>query len=295
MFEVGEFRTKDCQGTSRRSFLKFGAALPFLPSVTLAGSTEDAPAPKAKSVMLIWLVGGPSHLDLFDPKPNAPAEYRGPFSSISTRTTGMAFTELLPQLATRSDRFSVVRTNINYDGGHRPAGSIAWTCGKATDGGENTNGQPSGYPPNIGSIVSRSRGLGELPGFISLARGPVGDGVGPCLGFGGGVWGTAYDPFMVDCSKQGQVSIPELRLLDGLSVNRLDDRKRILSELDTVKRGLDRTRFEQWDDLNKKAFQLLEGGQTLNAFDVSRELPATRARYGRTSFGQSCLLGRRLV
>ncbi len=296
MFGLGNYRVRDCQGLTRRSFLRFGAGLPFAAGMFGGASLgQAADARKAKSVMLIWLVGGPSHLDLFDPKPNAPAEFRGPFAAISTRTAGMQFTELLPRLAASSDRFSVVRTNINYNGGHRPAGSIAWTCGRASDGGEDGNGKPTGYPPHLGSIIARSRGSSGLPAFMSLSRGPVGDGVGPCLGFGGGVWGSRYDPFMVDCSKQGQVSISELKLLDGLTPARLDDRQRVLGELNRVRRGLDQTQLDQWDGLHQKALQLLRGGDTLNAFDLSRESASTRTRYGRTSFGQSCLLGRRLV
>jgi hypothetical protein len=296
MFGFGSYPSRDCQGLTRRSFLQFGAGLPFAAGMLGAATLlQAAEARKARSVMLIWLVGGPSHLDLFDPKPNAPAEYRGPFASIPTRTTGLQFSELLPRLAACSDQFSVVRSNINYDGGHRPAGSIAWTCGKANDGGENGNGKPSGYPPNIGSIVARSGGARDLPSFISLARGPVGDGVGPCLGYGGGAWGPRYDPFMMDCSKNGEVSIPELKLLDGLTPGRLGDRSRLLGELNSLRRGLDQTRLEQWDGQQRKAYQLLQGGDTLNAFDLSRESESTRTRYGRTSFGQSCLLGRRLV
>lgn len=295
MLNIGTFSTRDCQGLSRRSFLQIGAGLPIAGSLLNASAVLGEVPPKARSVMLVWLVGGPSHLDLFDPKPQAPSEYRGPFSAISTQTAGMQFTELLPRLAARSNRFSVVRSNINYNGGHRPAGSIAWTCAKASDGGEDGNGKPSGYPPNLGSIVARSRGARELPPFISLARGPVGDGVGPCLGYGGGAWGSRYDPFMVECSKMGQVSIPELRLLEGLSPLRLDDRRHLLGHLDEARRALDRSELEQWDGVHQRAFQLLRGGDILQAFDLSRESAATRARFGRTSFGQSCLLGRRLV
>jgi Protein of unknown function (DUF1501) len=309
MFGFGDYLIRDCQGLTRRSFLRFGACAPFaapLVSGALAGAAGlsasltntalgAAETPKARSVMLIWLVGGPSHIDLFDPKPAAPAEYRGPFASIGTRTPGMQFSELLPKLADRSDRFSVVRTNINYSGGHRPAGSIAWTCGQSRDGDEDTKGKPGNYPPNIGSIVARSRPLQELPGFVSLARGPVGDGVGPCWGYGGGLWGPRYDPFMAECSRQGQVSIPDLKLLDGLTPARLVDRRQLLEQLDDVRRRIDHEKFAQWSGLHQQALKLLRGAETLHAFDLSDETPATRARYGRTSFGQSCLLGRRLV
>ena len=303
MFDLGIFSTRDCQGWTRRSFVRFAATLPFVAATIPparashgAESSQPSAGPRARSVILVWLVGGPSHLDLFDPKPDAPAEYRGPFAAIATRTPGAQFSELLPRLAARSDRFSVVRTNVNYDGGHRPAGSIAWTGGIAGDGGESGNGTPAGYPPHIGSVVARSRGgTSGLPPFISLARGPVGDGVGPSLGYGGGTWGSRYDPFMVDCAKTGEVSIAELKLLDGLSPARLDDRQHLLHQLGAIRRRLEEPRLQAWNELHDKAFQLLAGGDTLSAFDLSREMPATRARYGKTSFGQSCLLGRRLV
>ena len=96
MFEISSFPTRDCQGLSRRAFLQVGAALPFASG--LAEMAHAAKAPKAKSVLLVWLLGGPSHLDLFDPKPAAPAEYRGPFATIPTRIPGVQFTELLPKL-----------------------------------------------------------------------------------------------------------------------------------------------------------------------------------------------------
>ncbi len=207
MFDIGSFRTRDCQGISRRAFLRAGAALPFAWGLS-DHKIAQAGDVRAKSVLLVWLGGGPSHLDLCDPKPDAPAQFRGPFSSIQTRTTGMRFTELLPKMAALSDRYSVIRTNINYNGGHRPAGSIQLTGSVASDGGEDRGGSELGYPPNYGAILARHRGAAELPGFISLARGPVGDGVGPILGYGGGKWGKGHDPFMLDCNESGAVSIP---------------------------------------------------------------------------------------
>src|SRR3954447_16013323 len=136
MLAMGSFRARDCQGVSRRAFVRAAVAAPF--AWGLAGSPDSRSsehAPKARSVLLLWLGGGPSHLDLFDPKPKAPVEYRGPFATIATRLPGVRFTELLPKLAARSNRFSLVRTNINYNGGHRPAGSIALTGAVASDGG----------------------------------------------------------------------------------------------------------------------------------------------------------------
>src|SRR6516162_10426261 len=150
MLTVGNFRTRDCEGMSRRAFVRAALTLPFAGGLPASpGPRASEPAPKAKSVLLVWLGGGPSHLDLFDPKPKAPVEFRGPFSTIATRTPGVRFTELLPRLAARSDRFSLVRSNVNFNGGHRPAGSIALTGTVASDGGEDAGGKPGHYPPHF--------------------------------------------------------------------------------------------------------------------------------------------------
>jgi hypothetical protein len=295
MLEIGGFRARDCSGISRRAFLKAGFSVPLGLGIAGARQAAAVETPKAKSVLVVWLGGGPSHVDLFDPKPRALAEFRGPFATIDTRLPGVQFSELLPKLAQRSDQFSLVRTNINFNGGHRPAGSIGLTGGLASDGGEDAGGAPGNYPPNFGSILARHRGAGALPGFISLARGPVGDGVGPIFGHGGGKWGKAHDPFMLNCSDSGEVSIPELRLLDGLTPARLEDRRTVLTELDRVRRRAETSGFEKWDSVYQRAYSLLNSTGSNAVFDLSRESEATRAAYGRTSFGQSCLLGRRLV
>ncbi len=287
MLRVGSFRAGDCQGVSRREFVLAALAAPFawgLPA-SVPGSAPQG-GPRARSILLVWLGGGPSHLDMFDPKPNAIAEYRGPFSTIATRIPGVRFTEILPKLAERSNRFSLIRTNVNFDGGHREAGSIALT-GAAVG--------PRGYPPNFGSIVARQRGASALPPFISLARGPIGDGVGPVYGYGGGTWGRRYDPFMVSCSETGQVDIPDLRLIDGLTPQRLADRRLLVGELDRLRRQADSSQPDQWDTLFRQAHALLESPAARQAFDLSREPARMREAYGHTSFGQSCLLGRRLV
>src|SRR5436309_297360 len=110
MLEIGSFRARLCQGMGRRAFLRAGALAPL--ALHLPGLAAG-PAPRARSVLLVWLWGAPSHLDTCDPKPNAPAEYRGPFATIPTRTPGVRFSELLPRLAARSDRFALVRSNRN--------------------------------------------------------------------------------------------------------------------------------------------------------------------------------------
>jgi len=295
MIEVGSFQSHTCQGLSRRAFLKAGFSVPLALGLSGVQPAVAAGEQKAKSVLLIWLGGGPSHLDLCDPKPKAPAEYRGPFAAIETRTPGVRFTELLPRLAQRSDRFSLVRTNVNFNGGHRPAGSIGLCGALANDGGEDANGRTTGYPPSFGAVLARHRGPQPLPGFISLARGPVGDGVGPLLGFGGGSWGKAHDPFMLSCADDGTVSIPELRLLDGLSIGRLEHRRTLLTELDEVRRSADARNADPWSSVYGRAYNLLTSSSANTVFDLSREPEHVRQKFGKTSFGQSCLLGRRLV
>jgi len=287
MLDVGSFESRTCHGVSRRAFVRAALSAPFVWGLSArSGSTAVAEHPKAKSILLVWLGGAPSHLDTFDPKPKATAEYRGPFSTIPTCTPGVRFTELLPKLAARSHRFSLVRTNVNYDGDHLIAGSIALTGARPG---------PRGYEPNFGSILVRQRGGGQLPTFISLAKGPIGDGRGPLLGFGGGAWGKVYDPFMVWCSEEGKVDIPDLKLLDGLTPARLSDRRLVLQELDRVRRQSDQAMSEHWNKLYQRAYALLASAEARRAFDLSREPENIREAYGHTSFGQSCLLGRRLV
>src|SRR5690606_26273668 len=113
---------------SRRSSFKIGTSLPLVSSLPLADHLSQLPTAAedahAKSILLIWLLGAPSHLDLFAPKPFAPIEYRGPFAAFDTRIPGAQFTELVPELALRSHRFALVRTNIKHNGNHRPAGWI---------------------------------------------------------------------------------------------------------------------------------------------------------------------------
>jgi uncharacterized protein (DUF1501 family) len=283
MLEVGSFPARVCQGIDRRAFLRAGALAPLawgLPSPAVAATG------RVKSVVLLWLWGAPSHLDTFDPKPNAPAEYRGPFATIPTRMPGVRFSELLPRLAARSDRFALIRSQRNFHGGHLEAG----TCGLtgALEGAE-------GLWPNFGSVLARQRGVRELPPFIAVGRGSPRDVVGTMRGFGGGNWGKVYDPLPVDCSDEGQVDVPSLNLLDGLTPAHLQDRRRLLGELDALQRKLDHSEFQKWDSTTRRAYALLTSAEARKALDLVRESDETRAAYGQTSFGQSCLLARRLV
>ncbi len=283
MLDIGGFRAQSCQGLTRRSFVTAAASLP-----ALWGATESlaAAAPKAKSVIFVWLWGAPSHLDMFDPKPDAPSSYRGPFSTIATRTPGVRYTELLPRLAARSDRFTLVRSNRTSKAGHPDAGSVGLT------GYEDDNGP---IQPSFGSIVGRHRGYGRLPPFMAVGNGIPRDVVKIVDGYGGGRWGKSFDPFMVQCSDAGKVNIPTLKLLDDLSPRRLDDRRLLLGQMDQLRRQVDQPRLRDWQQAFDSAYDLLVSDAARKALDLSQESTATRAQFGHTAFGQSCLLARRLV
>ncbi len=288
MLPIGRFRAGSCSGVTRRAFLEMAAAAPL--GLSLAGNAagESAVKTQARSVIFIWLWGAPSHLDTFDPKPDAPSEYRGPFSPIATRTAGLQFTELLPQLASRSDKFSIIRSNVSFAPGHPDAGTFGLT-------GFAENPEPP--QPNFGSIIAKHRGQrGTMPPFIALGRGIPKDVVRIVKGYGGGTLGKTYDPFQISCSDQGEAEIPSLSLLSELTPGRLSDRRTLLTSLDKARRELDAAAAtDAWDQMYDRAYQLLTKPEARAALDLSQEDARTRAAYGQTSFGQSCLLARRLV
>lgn len=286
MFEIGSFRARLCQGINRRAFLKAGVLSPLVQGLAAAGSAPGSATPRARSVLLLWLWGAPSHIDTFDPKPNAPLEIRGPFLTIPTRTPGVRFTELLPRLAAASNRFTLVRSNKNFHSGHLEAGTIGLTgAADAKDNGV----------PNFGSIVARHRGPAGLPPFIAVGRGQPRDVVGIMKGYGGGHWGKVYDPFLVHCGEDGSVDIPALKILDGLTPEHLLDRKRLSDDLDGLRRKGDDAEQGRWEVTRKRAYDLLTSAEARKALDLTRENEKTREAYGQTSFGQSCLLARRLI
>ena len=155
--------------------------------------------------------------------------------------------------------------------------------------------QPTVYPPNFGSIVARHRGDSPLPPFISMSRGPVADGRAPMDGYGGGLWGKAYDPFLLHCSEDGDVEVPALKLLDGLSPTRLLDRETLVSELDAAPLCARQPAGAALEREPLASAVLLTSSDARAALDLSREDSRQRERYGHTSFGQSCLLVRCLV
>ena len=291
MLNAGSFRSGNCQGISRRSMLRMGlsasAGLGVAGTPALGLANTERPA---KSVILLWLWGAPSHLDTFDPKPDAPAEYRGPFAPIATQIPGVHFTELFPKAAARSGRFALIRSMVTFDGGHPGAGTWGLT-------GFAENPEP--VHPNFGSIVAkqvlRQHGPAELPPFFYVGRGIPRDLPRRIRGYGGGRIGQQYDPFLVNCQADGSVELPALDLLDDLSPHRVVDRRSLLTSIDESRRALDAAGFGEWDRTYQTAYGLLTQPEARTAFDLTQVPEETRIRYGYTSFGQSCLLARRLA
>ncbi len=248
---------------------------------------EAAQVSRAKSVIFVWLWGAPSHIDMFDPKPNAPRDYRGPFTPIATKTPGVHFSELLPKMAANSDRFTLIRSMVTSESGHPAAGTVGLTGFK-----EN----PEPVHPNFGSIVTKHRRYkGDLPPFFYIGRGIPRDLPRRIKGYGGGKLGKPYDPFLVACSPEGKAKIPALQLLDGLTPGRVSDRRALLQGLEETQRSIDSAGIADWDRTWQKAYGLLTSAEARSTFDVTTEPDSVRESYGFTTFGQSCLMARRLV
>jgi uncharacterized protein (DUF1501 family) len=308
MLFLGRQRQRTCSGLSRRSFLQIGGSTVLgltLADVLRLRATGATPAVgSARSVLLLWLWGGPSHLDTFDPKPNAPIEYRGPFSTIPTKTTGLRITELFPKIAALSDQFALIRSMNSQSNDHGVAGTIGLTgsmTGAVDLGGKMSNGA---VRPATGAIVAKARmanparegrGTSTLPPFMVIG-GKLHQGKKAITGEGGGTLGPLYDPFRLEYDPASGTKIPGLQLTSELTPERLHDRRQLMSEFEKLGQLPDHLRSVQAvDEYRWQAFSMLTAPEARKMFDLSQESNATVDRYGRTRFGQSCLLARRLV
>ena len=286
MLDIGQFHARTCGGFHRRSFLKMAGSIPLAMGLT-DKTGFAAQAGRAKSVIFVFLWGAPSHLDTCDPKPDAPMEYRGPFGVIPTRTPGVSFTEMLPRMACRSDRFTLIRNHATTAPGHPDAGTVALTGFPEL---------PLPLQPNFGSIVAKARGQrGVLPPFLSLTNGMLTDSSRKIEGYGGGTLSPVHDPFLVGCSASGEVKLTNLQLLDELNPARIQDRRHLVSVLDTAARRAEQLSEAAWSRKMDSSYELLLNPVSRKAFDLTQESATTRSRYGYTTFGQSSLLARRLV
>lgn len=300
MLFLGQQWQRTCDGPTRRSFLQAGASTALglsLADVLQLRALGGAPmAGSAKSVLLLWLWGGPAHLDTWDPKPDAPLEFRGPFAPIATRVTGIRICELFPQIAQLADQFAIVRSLRTGSNDHGVAGTIGLTGSVMGAVGLDGKPQTGAARPALGSVVARARGFkSPLPPYM-VVGGRLHQGKKAIIGEGGGPYGALYDPFRLEYDPVEGTRIPALQLPPDLTPERLGDRQRLMRAFDSLQHHTDLLRSARAiDDYRARAFGMLTDPQARTLFDLSKEDDQLRDRYGRTRFGQSCLLGRRLV
>ena len=252
-------RQRYCDGITRRNFLKIGA---FGAGLTLAGMLRAQAATsttRRKAAIMIYLPGGPSHMDMYDLKPEAPAEFRGEFKPIATNVSGVQICEHMPLQAQMWDKLAVVRSLVSVD---EHSDSLVMT-------GYSENTNRTQHHPSFGSVVSKLRGdnSNDVPGFVSLR------GMNP--GTEPGYLGIAHRPFTPDGP-----GVQNLRLPGGVDMNRLDDRKTLLTSFDSVRREIDQTgTMKGIDSFTARAFDMVASGTVRRALDLSREEPRTRDRY----------------
>jgi len=292
---------------SRRSFLVAStvgyAGFRFGTPALRAATSAAAPKAKARSTILFFLCGGSSHIDMWDLKPDAPQEYRGPFNPIATSAPGLSIGEHLPLTAKRAHHLAVVRSlrgSVNTNDHH--AGYYYNLTGHAADPsfvtlGNNRTPMPGDWP-YIGTVVGSRRPAGEgLPNCVTLPHMPSRAPYTRPGQFAARL-GVQYDPLYVygEREKPLEFKAPSLTLEGDLDPRRLASRGSLLTELDQARRDLDsRADVQKWSTLQQRAMGLLGASQTTAAFDVASEPEAVRERYGQTINGMSLLAARRLV
>ncbi len=280
-----------CDGMSRRSFVQLGVAGMAAASLgDVARAKQSAATGNNNAAIMIWLDGGPSHLDMYDMKPEAPSEYRGIWMPTATNVPGVEITEMFPLQAQHADKFSIVRSLHHDTGGHFHGGHFMLTTKSL--GPNNT-----GTFPSIGSIVARERGprRSGMPSYISV---PVASSIGLRPGYFGGNWmGMQYDPFQTGGDpNNANFKVANLNLASGMTVDRLASRRDLNRSLDRIEKTVERgTLFEAMDKFDRDAFEFVSGAAARTAFDINKEDPRLRDQYGRSNWGQSTLLARRLV
>jgi len=293
--DAGAAPRKYCDGLNRRSFVQLGVA--GMASLSMADVLRAREASgnekKNTSVILIWLDGGPSHMDLYDLKPEAPAEYRGLWMPIKTNVPGFDIGELFPKQAKVADKFSIVRS-LHHDTGDHFSGAHRMLTTKDM-GVSGANNAPRF--PGIGAIATQQLGPRRrgIPAYISV---PYAHSVGIVPGyFGGNFIGTQHDPFTTggDPNSPG-FQVQNVNPVQGLTIERLEHRRALNAQFDRFTRQADRSGvFEAMDQFDRDAFEFVSGPEARKAFEIDKEDPRIRDQYGRTHWGQCVLLARRLV
>lgn len=285
-----------CDGIRRRSFLQVGlagmGALGLGQLFQARAASASTAAAKDTSLILIWLDGGPSQHDTYDPKPNAPAEYRGVWRHIPTNVPGIDITELFPRQARLADKYSLLRS-VHHDTGDHFTGGHWMLTGRGEVSGANT---PQRYP-FIGSVITKVTGARQ-PGMPANVAIPYAMSIGLRPGyFGGNYLGVDHNPFETEGDPNSDgFQVTNLTSIGGLGIDRLGHRRSLINGLDRLRREADQSgTVEAMNRFDQQAYDLVTGSAARQAFDLSSESPECRERYGRNSWGQSVLLARRLV
>ncbi len=281
-----------CDGRSRRQMLRLGSTGLFggltLPGLLAAENASPAARPaKAKSCIFIFLEGGPPQQDMWDPKPEAPLEIRGPFAPIATKTPGVIFSEHCRNCATITDKFTVVRSHSHTDNGHSTGYYYVMTGHRPTfPDGEHPIPTNTVFP-SLGSYVGRELGSnGKVPAYINMPH--------PMSAGGPGFLGAEYAPFVIEADpSQPDFEVKDLGRVEGLTEHRASLRQRLLAGLERERPRLGRA--ASMSTYYAKAYDLINSPAARKAFNIQAEPAPIRARYGMTQIGQCALLGRRLV
>src|SRR5215510_292209 len=262
----------------------------------------------AKNVVMIYLQGGPSHLDLWDPKENVPDKVRSAFGTIPTKVPGKHFTEILPGLAKVNDKFTMINSmSYTPNGLFNHTAAIyqimtGYTTDKVSPSGQLEPPSPKDFP-NFGSNIIRLKPVTEpmLP-FVMLPR-PLQE--SNVVGKGGtaGFLGKGFDPYYLypdgddmDMAKMDRIKVDDLKMRPDVFAVRMERRAKlrdmINAQMPAVEKAVEK---EHLDEYYQRALSLVTSGRARDAFDLSQEADATRDQYGRNTFGQSCLLARRLI
>jgi hypothetical protein len=276
MFTIGTTTVRNCGGLTRREMLRVGGL--SLAGATLAdwiGSMSAAPGTQRRDVscIFLWLDGGPSHLETFDPKPDTPDTIRGPYGPIQTNVPAIQICELLPRLSHHMDKCVLVRSMSHTTDAHSPVPMLT-----------GFNGETTSY----GAVISRMQGYrGNIPPYVH---------VGSRLGVGGGRLGAPFFPVEIADPTGSRVQLPQFALSADIHADRFHQRRELLAAVERFRRSAHANEaIERMDQSYQRAVDILTSTQVRDAFDLSREAEAMRERYGANLFGQSCLLARRLV
>ena len=295
---------------SRRQMLHLGALAPLglsLPALLAAEGTRPANGRsgtdlaktfgRAKRCLLLFMWGGPAHQDLWDMKPDAPANIRGEFKPISTNVPGTQICELMPSIAQQMDKIALVRSVTHTDNNHSTGAHWMLTGHKHRLSAENFGASPSDFP-HLGSVVSRLLPSHKsLPSFVSLPE-RIATTIGAVVpGQNAGILGSQFDPFSIEeHPDKPDFEVDMLALRAGIDASRVAERRSLLTAFNASRAGLDASRgVHSMHSYYEKAADLVTSPQARDAFNLAQEKDTDRDRYGRGTFGQSLLLSRRLL